>query len=298
MTHLPFTLLAYFLNAASTTIDKLLLTKSVSHPLIYVFYLSLFSLIGILPLPLTHFPPSGALILASVSVLLWTLGAYFMFTALKVGLVTRVVPMIGTLIPFFLLVDASITHAITQFQIIAVILLIIGLIFLTIKDWSGDLKKDELLLVLASALLFTISYILLREAYLRSDFLSAFVYSRFVIIPLLLIIVLVPPWRRIVFAKRGDKPAFKLLSKPGFLMMGGQSAGGAAELLLMFSVSLASPALVNSLQGTQYAFLFIFSLILAKRFPGVFKEKLSLPIIVSKISGIGFIAAGLFLLAK
>lgn len=298
MPHLPFTLTAYFFNAASTTIDKFLLTKSVSHPLVYLWYLSIFSLAGILPLPFTHFPPAAALVLASTAQLIWLGGAYAMFWALRIGQITRVVPLIGTLIPIFLLIEAVVSRSLTYSQISAVLLLLGGIVFLTIMDWRGSITKDEILLVVLSSLLFAISYLTLRQAYLRTDFLSAFVYSRFVIIPLLILLYLIPITHRIIFAHHDQEPNFKLLSKAGALMLSGQAMGGISEILIMFSISLANPALVNSLQGTQYVFLFLFALVLSARYPEVFHEKFTPLIISSKLLGIAFITGGLYLLAK
>ena len=79
--------------------------------------------------------------------------------------------------------------------------------------------------------------------------------------------------------------------------MFGQAVGGASELLITFSVSLATPALVNSLQGSQYLFLFIASLFLGKKFPEIFKEQHTYLKTAFKILGIICIAVGLYLLA-
>src|SRR3989338_2497021 len=98
MTHLPFTLLAYFFNSLSVVANKFLLNKAIPDPLIYIFYISLLSLLSLLALPFTLYPSPFVLILASISTLLWTLGAYLMFKALKLGQVSRVIPLIGTLI--------------------------------------------------------------------------------------------------------------------------------------------------------------------------------------------------------
>jgi hypothetical protein len=73
--------------------------------------------------------------------------------------------------------------------------------------------------------------------------------------------------------------------------------GGASQLLLTFSISLADPALVNSLQGVQYLFLFIFGLVLAKKLPTLFGEKLSFWLWSAKVFGIILITLGLFILA-
>lgn len=298
MQHLPFTLLAYFLNATAVTVDKFMLSKHIPNPLIYIFYFSAFSALALFLLPFTHIPTFEVFTIASISTVLWTLGAYFMFKALQIGQVSRVIPVIGTLIPIILLLNALLTATITSMEITAILLLILGLVFLTLMDWKGELKKEELIFELLSAVLFAVSYVVLREAYIRDDFLTVLVWSRFIIIPVSLIILMLPKLRKIVFSSESGQPAFKLFSKAGVLFLAGQAAGGSSELLLTFSISLANPALVNSLQGTQYAFLFIFGLALSRRFPEIYKEKLSLVILLSKIAGIGFIAGGLYLLAK
>lgn len=298
MSHIPFTLLAYLLNATATTIDKFLLTKNIQNPLVYVFYFSVFSLLGLLPLPFTKIPTLQTFFLASTSTVLWTTGAYFMFKALQLGQASRVIPIIGTLIPIILLIAGLATNSITQNQLIAIIMLILGFIFLTLLDLRGELKKAEAGFEILSAVLFAVSYLILRQAYLSADFLTVLVWGRFVIIPVSLVILVVPKLRHIIFSSGNGRPAFKLVSRAGLLFLIGQAAGGSSELLITFSVSLANPALVNSLQGTQYAFLFLFTLFLAHRFPQVYKERLSLSIVLTKIIGIAFIAGGLFLLAR
>lgn len=295
MNHLPFTLLAYFLNSISVLIDKLLLTKSVKNPLIYIFYISIFSLVGLLLLPWTHIPDIKVFSLASISTILWTTGAYCMFHALQKGLASRVIPVIGTLIPLILTVNAILTGSISYNEVWAVGFLVLGLIFLTLWDWKGDLSVSEIIFELLSAFLFATSYIILHEAYKLDDFLTVFVYSRMILIPVGIFLVLLPFSRKIVLAK--DSSTFKFMSLTGLLFLIGQFCGGTAELLLTYSISLANPALVNSLQGTQYVFLFVFSLILSRKFPQIFAEKLSVLKIITKIFGILLLAFGLYLLA-
>lgn len=297
MNHLPFTLLAYLFNATAVTVDKFLLIKHIPNPLLYIFYFSVFSALALLALPFTHIPTLTVFVLASISTILWTFGAYFMFKALQIGQVSRVIPVIGTLIPLFLLSDAVITQTITANQIMAVLVLIAGLIALTVTSFGGSIKKEEIVLEVTSALLFAISYLVLRQAYLQENFLTVLVWSRFVILPVSLIILLIPSLKSQVFSS-GDKPKFSLLSKPGLLFIFGQACGGSSELLITFSISLATPALVNSLQGSQYVFLFLFSQLLNKKFPQVFQETLNLSGWISKILGVILIGAGLYLLAK
>lgn len=295
MNHLPFTLTAYFFNALAVLTNKFLLNKTIPDPLIYVFYISLVSVLAIFALPLTEIPTLEVFFTASSSTMLWTMGAYFMFKALKLGQVSRVIPVIGTLIPIILLIFAQSTKAISVTQTWAVLLLTFGMIFLTLTDWRGKLTKHEILFEILSAAFFAVSYLVLKQAYLKMDFFSVIVWSRLILLPLGIIILAIPHLRAKILTSHGPKINF--LSKSGLVFLGGQISGTISEFLLLFSVSLANPALVNSLQGTQYIFLLVFALFLSKKYPDIFQEKLNLKILTSKFLGIILIGAGLYLLA-
>lgn len=294
MNHLPFTLLAYFFNALSVLSSKFLLQKAIPDPLIYIFYISLVSFLAVLAIPFTHTPTLEVFNLASASTLLWTLGAYLMFKALKIGSVSRVIPVIGTLIPLILLFFASGNQAISLTQTWAVWFLITGMVFLTLPEWRLSFGIKEIILEISSAAVFALSYIILRSAYLESDFFSVLVWSRLILLPLGILIILIPHLRRKIFDSNGPKINF--FSGSGLIFLGGQFSGAFSELLLLFSISLANPALVNSLQGTQYVFLLIFAIFLSRKYPAIFAEKHSFPAILLKIIGIGLIGTGLYLL--
>jgi hypothetical protein len=296
MSYLPFAILAYFFNGIAVLVDKFLLTAKIKDPLIYIFYISLFSFAILLLLPLTHIPSLFVFVLASLSTVIWTSGLYFMYKALQVGLVSRVIPIIGVLIPMFLVVHAFITKSVSSIEFIAVFVLVAGLIFLTIFEWRGNLKRIELRFEFISAILFAVSYVILRRVFLMDDFLTVLIWSRMVFIPLAIIIFLIPVTRKIILVK-DEGPKFSLKSKAGLLFMFGQAAGGSSELLITFSVSLATPVLVNSLQGSQYLFLFIISLFLGKKFPEIFRETHTYLKTAFKVLGIVCIAVGLYILA-
>lgn len=221
--------------------------------------------------------------MASLSTLLWTLGVYLMLKALKTGQVSRVIPIIGTLIPLILLGFASGTNTITLPQANSVLILIGGMVFLNLSDWRGKISKWEVIFELLSAVCFAFSYIILRQAYLKLDFFSVLAWSRLILLPIGILILAIPALRRKIITPEGLKINF--FSKEGAVFLGGQTSGAISELLLLFSISLANPVLVNSLQGTQYIFLLFF------------EEKYTLLTLVSKIIGIGTVALGLYLLA-
>lgn len=297
MNYLLIAITAYLLNAVSVTIDKILLVKKLPNPALYVFYISLFSLTVLLAAPFTTFPNLQALAIASFSTILWTLGAYFMFRALKSGEASRVIPVIGTLIPIILLSMQALSGKVYANEIFAILILLAGLIFLVFPYFKGKISREEFLLEIVSALLFANSYYLLKMAYSSADFLSVFVYSRLILIPLILVIFLIPLFRKKVLGAHSDHPKVNLFSKTGVLLFIGQAAGGISQMILTFAISLASPAVINSIQGIQYVFLFILSLLLSKKFPLVFDGKMTRLVLSGKIIGISLIFFGLWILS-
>lgn len=292
--YLPISILAFVLNGIAVTVDKFLLVRVIPDPLFYVFYFSLVSFLAVLALPFTHIPTTEVLILSSTSTATWTLGAYFMFKALKAGQLSRVIPVIGSLNPFILFLIALITGGILINEIWGILVLILGLIFLTLNDWKGKLTKSELTFEVISATLFAFSYLILREAYLKDDVITVLVWSRFVLIPLAFVFLIVPTLRTKVIPTHTQ--GVSLIKRGGPLFVFGQLSAGISQLLIFFAISLANPALVNSLQGTQYVFLFVAALFLSKKFPTVFAEKYTKSGLVLKILGILFIGLGLYLL--
>lgn len=297
MSHLPFTLAAYLLNAVAVTIDKFLLSKHIPNPLGYIFYTSIASMLALLLLPWTSLPSTPALVLASSSTLLWTTAAYLMFHALKLGVASVVIPLIGTLIPLILLIHGVADQSLTTSQVQAVVILILGMIVLSFSDLTNRPTAKQLGLIVASAALFAVSYLVLKQAYLLANFLSVLVYSRLILLPGVLLILLIPLTRAIVLVRDSAQPRFNFLSKAGLLYAFGMLSGGLSEILITFSISLSTPALVNSLQGVQYAFLFILSLILSRYFPKVYLEQYSQLNLLVKSLGVALIGVGLYSLA-
>ncbi len=304
MSYLIFAILAQFLNSIAVTIDKFLLTKTIPDPLIYIFYFSLISLTVLLAIPFLHFPPVLVFILSSVSTLTWTAGAYLMFKALKSGQVQRVIPLIGALTPIFLLFLTAGHHPLKGQQIMAVAILIAGLILLTLENLKGQFNKSELLLEIIAALFFAVSYYLLSLSFEKQDYFTVLVWSRPILIPLGIVMLMIPTLRKkitsFIALTFSSQPITGSTNNkwPSILaFIAGQISAAASELLLLFSISLANPAIVNSLQGIKYVFLLVFSLILGKKFPTVFQNNFHGMYGLSQILGVVLIGIGLYILA-
>lgn len=296
MSYLPFAILSNLLNSVALTVDKFLLTKTIKDPLTYIFYFSLISILVTLLIPFTSMPSAQIWLIASLSTITWTAGAYSMFKALQVGQVQRVVPVIGTLTPLFILSFNQLNDPILTNEKWAIFLLLFGLILLNLTFLKGQITKKEILFEVTSAFLFALSYLLLREAFLKADFLTVFVWSKPILIPLGAFIFAHPMLRKRVLQFKNSK---ENIPKKSLILFGfGQISAGASELLLIFSISLANPAIVNSLQGTKYIFLSVFAYFLGRRFPEIFREKVGSKLLsFAKILGIVIIILGLYILS-
>lgn len=300
MNYLPFAILAQLLNSVAVTVDKFLLTRAIPDPLIYIFYFSLISLLVVFIIPFVPLPAQSVLILGSASTLSWIAAAYLMFWLLKTGQVQRVIPVIGALTPLFLLVFAFRILSITQIE--AIITLIAGLLLLTLEDLKGSFRKSELIPEIISAFFFAVSYYLLSLAFARQSFLTVLVWSKPVLIPLSILFFIIPRLRKKIlpFIKGLFSPRKKVKAGnwwPAAAFGFGQISAAVSELLLVFAISLANPAVVNALQGLKYVFLMIFSLILGKKYPDVFKNNFRGVHALTQTAGVLLIGAGLYLLA-
>lgn len=295
MSYLPFAILSNLLNSFALTVDKFLLTKTIKDPLAYIFYLSLISLLATLLIPFTKIPTSQVLLFASLSTIIWTAGAYTMFKALQIGQVQRVAPVIGTLLPLFIIIFNKSNDPILVNERWAIFLLLLGLILLNLNFLKGQITLKEILFEVFSSVFFALSYLFLKEAFLKQDFLTVFAWSKpILILPGAFIFLKSSLRERVLQLKRKGAS----LPKKSLILFGfGQTCGGLSELLLIFSISLANPAIVNSLQGTKYIFLLIFAVFLGRKFPDVFYEKSTKLFNFLKLIGIIFIVAGLYLLS-
>lgn len=321
MSWLLIALIAYFLNAIAMVIDKTLLKKEVSNPVVYVFYIALLGailMLIILPFGLA-IPATVTLLVALVSGLVFVWALLLMFQALKKDDATRVTSLVGGLTPIFVFIFAwyLLEESFTHQEIWSLILLIIGslLIALDFEEkglWPWLKKKLGLSqqiflprlrkiiwLALPSAILFAISSITAKFVYQHTNFLNGFVWTRAGSLLAVIILLLFPAnWRALkenFYHQRHHQDQSK---KTGQRFLLGQACGGASALLQQYAIFLGSVALVNALQGTQYAFVFLIVCGLTLIAPKILKENISRLALIQKIIAIILIAAGLYLLAS
>ncbi|MBM3204900.1 DMT family transporter, partial [Candidatus Uhrbacteria bacterium] len=222
------------------------------------------------------------------------------FEALKRAEASRVVPIVGSLIPIFTLAGTSLffQERFGSAQLAGFVLLMIATWLLTS---SGVRKKyvsrSTLLIAVLSAFLFAASSVCGKYAFDHASFLSVFILSRVIagVVGIALGLFLTGS-RQELFSMLHPAER-KTKQKYVSWAIAGQTCGGIGFILVSASIALGSAAIVNALQAVQYAAIILVAWFGGRHLRTVLHEEVSKSIIISKSIAILFVAIGLALLA-
>jgi len=222
------------------------------------------------------------------------------FQALKKGEASIVAPVVGGINPLFSLIIGGIFlgQILNPLQLIAFFLTLFGAIILTANIWKEKLGiNHQLILMIASGCSFGLAYVFLRETFLVSNFFSGLVFSRLAGLIFVITFLFSPNFRKQLFSNKLTQHSY--INGTSFLLLGGQALGAISALLTNFAITLASPALVNSLFGFQYLVILAVALVLAKEHRGkLLDEDLSRKALAEKVVGAVILSIGVYLLSK
>lgn len=300
MNFLVVATLAYVFVAGAAVVDKILLRKSVSSPLVYTFDVNVlqFLVLALIPFGFS-FSLDNAFYLAAASGITSVLALYAFFVSLKVNEASVASSLIGAFNPIFALILGSLllSQNLTFSQTLAVFVLIGGSLILTFNRHFSTLEfNHKFLPMIISGFLFGLSYVLLRQAFLETSFVNGLVVSRIAAALFVLTFLLIPSVKKEIFSKRGNNA---VASKGSLvLMLFGQSMAAISGLLITYGITLTSPAIINSMFGIQYPAIILFAYLVSKKFPHVIDERLSGKVIIQKVAGVIILSLGLYLLAR
>jgi len=126
---LPVAITAYFINAGVYLADKFLLSKKIHSSIVYSFYVGIWSVFNLFLLFFAPWVPSlGELLLDLSAGLLFLITLVFWYKALHQSEATRVVPIVGGLVPVFSLLFSIIFlgESLDEKQLLAFVILITG----------------------------------------------------------------------------------------------------------------------------------------------------------------------------
>jgi len=242
----------------------------------------------------------------------------FWYKALHQSEASRVVPVVGALVPIFsfILSFVFLGEALTEQQLLAFIILICGGVLISIKHTKvysyqkvvnrfreviGDIfgnvpagvQPTSRILVnsVTAAVFFAVYYVLMKYIYTYQPFVGSFVYSRLGSFIGVILMLFVPEWRRIIFKQQQGAKTPKNLFY--FLII--RLLAAAAFIMINWAISLGNVAIVNALQGVQYLFLFVIILLISNKFPKMLNEQLGGGVLIQKLIGTVLICLGLYL---
>lgn len=313
-------ILSYFINAGVYVADKFLLSKKIHSSITYAFFVGIWSVFNFLILPLDFWVPSfQELSLDLLAGFLFLITLVFWYKALHQSEATRVVPIVGALIPIFsfLLSYVFLGSTLSEREFLAFIILVIGGVLISVKRTRMYIFKDILerfrnvfddLLgqvhaqyrptrrlifnSILSAFFFASYYVLMKFIYSEQPFVGAFVWSRLGTFLGVLMILFVADWRKNIFHHRKNQ---KTPVNMGFFLSVRLMAA-LAFILLNWAISLGNVAIINALQGVQFLFLILLVLIISKKFPKILEEEMGGGVMFQKVMGVILVSLGLYVL--
>ncbi len=300
-------IIGHLSNGVAFAIDKILLKSAFSRSATYAGIVGLLSALVVLGVPFVRFWPvtGGDWFLAAISGASFIFALWAFFAALARAEATRVVPIVGSLIPIFTLAGsfAFLAERLADKTFIGFGLLILATVLLS-SGKSGRPSGQTIWLGVTAAILFAVSSVSGKAVYGAAGFLGGFIATRlFAALAALLLLTVIDrkagaeAMSIIHPEKRGDTSKHKQPGKmAGILAIVGQCMGALGFVLVQWGISQGSPSLVNALQAVQYAFLVILALALNKRAPQLLGEHLDRKALAIKISALVVTAAGMYLL--
>jgi len=306
MTWLLIVVAAYFFGAIANVGDKFLLgSKRISSAPVYAFYIGVFGLGALILVPFGLTIPSGnSMLLCLISGAIFLAGITFLYFAIHRAEASRVMPVVGAIIPLtsFVLATTFSLEKLSGAEIFGVILLIFGGLFISFdlplrlgrrKFFSGFYHA------LAAGFLMAVAYLIFKHISGQESFVTWYVWTRVGSFMGALALLFVPAWRNMIFrsfSMTGKNK--KQTAATGGIFIGNKIIGGTSTLMLTYAIKLGSVTLINSLVSLQYVFVLLIAGMLSRKNSHIFQEKLEFWDWTQKIAAIAIIALGIFFISR
>jgi drug/metabolite transporter (DMT)-like permease len=255
-----FALIGYIALAVVFVLDKFILTETVSKPVVYTFYSTIFMFGALLAWPLGVEMLVGIdWLWALVSGLGFGFGMWAMFIAVKGGEASHVNPFIGAVITIvtFGLASVFLGESLTSVQLLGMLVLAgstLLLAFFNERGFTGFNKSYAWGIV--AAVLFAVSHTTAKYLYEVYPFLTGFVWTRATTGIVGLLVLFAPAVRQtFVPVSRSHAQADKRRASI-VLVVGDKVLSVVGVVLIQLAIALGSVTLVNALVGVQYALMF------------------------------------------
>src|SRR3989338_9724296 len=194
--------LAQFISAGNVFIDRYVLLSRVhiGKPVVYAFYISLLSgfVLVLVPFGLISIPTSSVILLSLVSSVTFISSIVLLYTALKEGHASDVMPIIGSV--------AAVATALCAYQWLhqdlpraflpAFCLMVIGMLLVSRFRLTGRQQVS----ILFSGIFFFFTAFLIKLIFLETAFIDGFFWSRMTNVIGALSLLIIPANREAIFS--------------------------------------------------------------------------------------------------
>ncbi len=298
-------LIGHLVNAVAFVIDKILLRTAFSRAATYAGVVGILSLVVVAAFPFVDVWPQGAtwwIALASGATFVLALWAFF--AALSRSEASRIVPIVGSLIPILTLAGAFafLGERLSDRTFVGFGLLILATILLS-HGGKGRPSHTAIWLAVTSAFLFAISSLTAKATYDAAGFLGGFVTSRLAAAAMAFILLALVDRQAGEEALTIIQPSRRVSSKhkqPGklaaILAIVGQSLGAVGFLFVQWATAKGSPSIVNAMQAAQYALLVLAGFALHRRAPQLLGENVTRRVVILKAAALVMTGVGMYLI--
>lgn len=306
--------ISYFLLAVVNLTDKFLIDNVLRSSKTYAFLVcSLGSLVFLAAPWLLDWPGLSLLAANLLTGALFAFALYFLYEALSRGEAARTVIIIGGLIPVFsTMLSLLLGEAFFIWQFIGILFLLVGIFLIAYlpgrhsfweKIWvylgAPVKEKNSLWLVFLSAMFYALFFVSTKLVYGEQNFWSAFIWVRLGALLTVLLFLLDKKSRVEIIKNLGlsnKKKKKNKKQKNVFLFLFNQGLGSLSFVLQNYAIFLGPVAVINALQGVQYAVMIFFAFFLGFFFKE-YKEKFLWKSVLQKTVAIMFISFGLYLIS-
>lgn len=298
---------AYFFLAIANLFDKFLVENVVPSSKAYAFVACLLGGIVILAAPwLLEWPGFFWFIINFVAGSVFAVALWLLYEALRRGEASRILVVVGGLTPVFSIIFSVLffKEQFSSWEWTGIATLLVGILIIALLPrernflvrvldklkLTQNLKTGGLIFALFSALAYAVYFVMSKYAYSTQPFASAFIWNRLgAAIFVLLFLIKKSDREKITNLFKKKNP-----NKNKFLVIFNQALGSLGFILQNYAVFLGSVALVNALQGVQYAFILVIGSVLAVLSPKLLKETFSWRIFLQKSLAVLIIGLGLY----
>ncbi len=281
---------AQAIAAVVTYVDRHVLThgKGIGKPIAYAFYVALLSgfVVVLLPFGVVDAPSLLVLELSTINAVAFVTSLYFLYSALKEGHASDVMPVVAAVsaIASFVFASQWLEEHLPPYFLLAALLFVAGTFLISRYRFT----RRQLLFVVAAGFLFGVTAFTFKLVFDHTTFVNGFFWTRMFDVAIAGVLFLIPSVRaQILHGSKQSSHGTK------WLVVGNKVLAGAAAILTQLAISKGSVSIVNAMSGLQFAFLLIIAFLFASYFPQALRGEIEHAGIRHKIFGIALIVLGM-----